>query len=177
VNAALTGHLVLSTIHTNSAAGAIPRLIDMGVEPFLIVSTAKVIVAQRLVRRLTSAREQYFLSEGELKALSNVVDLEHARTFIEAEKLVKPGTPWKEIPFYKPTKSEESEDGYKGRVGIHEALKISPAIKEIILRGGSADEVEAQGKKEGMMTMIEDGIFQAIQGNTTIDEVLRVVSE
>ena len=177
VNAALTGHLVLSTIHTNSAAGAIPRLIDMGVEPFLIVSTAKVIVAQRLVRRLTSAREQYFLSDGELKALGNVVDLEHARTFIEAEKLVKPGTPWKEIPFYKPAKSEESEDGYKGRVGIHEALKISPTIKEIILRGGSADEVEAQGKKEGMMTMIEDGIFQAIQGNTTIDEVLRVVSE
>ena len=177
VNAALTGHLVLSTIHTNSAAGAIPRLIDMGVEPFLIVSTAKVIVAQRLVRRLTSAREQYFLSEGELKALGNVVDLEHARTFIENEKLVKPGTPWKEIPFYKPVKSEESEDGYKGRVGIHEALKISVTIKEIILRGGSADEVEAQGKKEGMMTMIEDGIFQAIQGNTTIDEVLRVVSE
>ncbi len=177
VNAALTGHLVLSTIHTNSAAGAIPRLIDMGVEPFLIVSTAKVIVAQRLVRRLTNAKEQYFLSDGELKALGDVVDLEHTRTFLEAEKLIKPGTPWKEIPFYKPTKNEESEDGYKGRVGIHEALKISPAIKEIILRGGSADEVEAQGKKEGMMTMIEDGIFQAIQGNTTIDEVLRVVSE
>lgn len=177
VNAALTGHLVLSTIHTNSAAGAIPRLIDMGVEPFLIVSTAKVIVAQRLVRRLTNAKEQYFLSEGELKALGAVVDLEHTRTFIEAENLIKPGTDWKKIPFYKPVKSEESEDGYKGRVGIHEALKISPTIKEIILRGGSADEVEAQGKKEGMMTMIEDGIFQAIQGNTTIDEVLRVVSE
>lgn len=177
VNAALTGHLVLSTIHTNSAAGAIPRLIDMGVEPFLIVSTAKVIVAQRLVRRLTSAREQYFLTEGELTALSKVVDLEHARKFIEEEKLVKPGTPWDKIPFYKPAKSEESEDGFKGRVGIHEALKISPTIKEIILRGGSADEIEAQGKKEGMMTMIEDGIFQAIQGNTTIDEVLRVVSE
>lgn len=177
VNAALTGHLVLSTIHTNSASGAIPRLIDMGVEPFLIVSTAKVIVAQRLVRRLTNAKEQYFLSDGELKALGDVVDLEHTRIFLEEENLIKKGTDWKKIPFYKPIKSEESEDGYKGRVGIHEALKISPAIKEIILRGGSADEVEAQGKKEGMMTMIEDGIFQAIQGNTTIDEVLRVVSE
>ncbi len=177
VNAALTGHLVLSTIHTNSAAGAIPRLIDMGVEPFLIVSTAKVIVAQRLVRRLTNAKEQYFLTEGELKALGEVVDLEHTRVFLEEENLIKKGTDWKKIPFYRPVKSEESEDGYKGRVGIHEALKISPTIKEIILRGGSADEVEAQGKKEGMMTMIEDGIFQAIQGNTTIDEVLRVVSE
>jgi type IV pilus assembly protein PilB len=177
VNAALTGHLVLSTIHTNSAAGAIPRLIDMGVEPFLIVSTAKVIVAQRLVRRLTSAKEQYFLTDGELKALGDVVDLDHTRIFLEEEKLIKPGTEWKKIPFYKPVKSEESEDGYKGRVGIHEAIKITPSIKEIILRGGSADEVEAQAKKEGMMTMIEDGIFQAIQGNTTIDEVLRVVSE
>jgi type IV pilus assembly protein PilB len=177
VNAALTGHLVLSTIHTNSAAGSIPRLIDMGVEPFLIVSTAKVIVAQRLVRRLTSAKEQYFLSDGELAALSKVIDLEHTRVFLEAENLFKPGTPWKEIPFYRAKKSEESEDGYKGRVGIHEALKISTVIKEIILRGGSADEVEAQAKKEGMMTMIEDGVFQAIQGKTTIDEVLRVVSE
>ncbi len=177
VNAALTGHLVLSTIHTNSAAGAIPRLIDMGVEPFLIASTAKVIVAQRLVRRLTTAKEQYFLTEGEITALGKAVDLEHARTFLEAEKIIKPGIAWKEIPFYRPKANEESEDGYKGRVGIHEALKVSGAIKEIILRGGSADEVEAQGKKEGMMTMIEDGIFQAIQGQTTIDEVLRVVSE
>jgi type IV pilus assembly protein PilB len=177
VNAALTGHLVLSTIHTNSAAGAIPRLIDMGVEPFLIVSTAKVIVAQRLVRRLTNAKEQYFLTDGEITALGKVIDLDHLRPFLEAENLFKPKTPWKEIPFYKPKKSEESEDGYKGRVGIHEALKVTATIKEIILRGGSADEVEAQAKKEGMMTMIEDGIFQAIQGKTTIDEVLRVVSE
>ncbi len=177
VNAALTGHLVLSTIHTNSAAGAIPRLIDMGVEPFLIVSTAKVIVAQRLVRRLTNTKEQYFLTDGEIAALGKVIDLEHLRTFLEEEKVIKAGTPWKEIPFYKPKKSEESEDGYKGRVGIHEALKITPTIKEIILRGGTADEVEKQGKKEGMMTMIEDGVFQAIQGQTTIDEVLRVVSE
>ena len=177
VNAALTGHLVLSTIHTNSAAGAVPRLIDMGVEPFLIVSTAKVIIAQRLVRRLTSAREQYFLTEGELTALGKVIDLERTLAFIEKENLVKKGTPWSKIPFYKPTKNEESEDGFKGRVGIHEAMKITQTIKEIILRGGSADEIEIQAKKEGMMSMIEDGIFQAVQGNTTIDEVLRVVSE
>lgn len=177
VNAALTGHLVLSTIHTNSAAGAIPRLIDMGVEPFLIVSTAKVIIAQRLVRRLTNAKTQYFLSDGELKALEKVTNLDRLRTFFEVEKIIKPGTPWKEIPFFKPAKSEESEDGYKGRVGIHEALKVSSTVKEIILRGGSADEVETQAKKEGMTTMLEDGIFKAAQGKTTIDDVLRVVSE
>jgi type IV pilus assembly protein PilB len=177
VNAALTGHLVLSTIHTNSAAGAVPRLIDMGVEPFLIVSTAKVIIAQRLVRRLTNTKEEYFLSTGELTALEKVVDLDRMRKFLEEEGVIKKGTDWKKIPFYKPKPSEESPDGYKSRIGIHEAMKISPAIKEIILRGGSGDEVEAQAKKEGMMTMLEDGIFQAAQGKTTIDDVLRVVSE
>ena len=177
VNAALTGHLVLSTIHTNSAAGAIPRLIDMGVEPFLIVSTAKTIVAQRLVRRLTNAKVPYKLSQGEIKALAAVIDMDRMRTLLEEEKIIKEGTPWEEVQFYHPQKSEESEDGYKGRVGIHEVMKISTAIKEIILRGGSADEVEEQAKKEQMITMIEDGIFQAAQGKTTIDEVLRVVSE
>jgi len=177
VNAALTGHLVLSTIHTNSAAGAIPRLIDMGVEPFLIVSTAKVIVAQRLVRRLTEIKEEYLLSEGELTALKKVIDLDRMMGFLEKEGVVKKGTDWKKIPFYKAKENKDSPDGYKGRIGIHEAMKVSIAIKEIILRGGSSDEVEAQAKKEGMMTMLEDGIFQAAQGKTTIDDVLRVVSE
>ncbi len=177
VNAALTGHLVLSTIHTNSAAGAIPRLIDMGVEPFLIVSTAKTIIAQRLVRRLTSVKEEYKLSEGEQKALSAVVDTDRMRLILETEGVIKPGTAWSDVSFYRPKKSEDSEDGYKGRIGIHEVLKISATVKEIILRGGSGDEIEAQAKKEGMMTMLEDGIFQAAQGKTTIDEVLRVVSE
>ncbi len=177
VNAALTGHLVLSTIHTNSAAGAIPRLIDMGVEPFLIVSTAKVIIAQRLVRRLTNIKEEYFLSPAELEALQKIVDLERMRKFLETEGIIKKGIDFKKIPFYKPKPSEESPDGYKSRIGIHEAMKITPTIKEIILRGGSSDEVEGQAKKEGMMTMIEDGIFQAAQGKTTVEEVLRVVSE
>ena len=177
VNAALTGHLVLSTIHTNSAAGAIPRLIDMGVEPFLIASTAKVIIAQRLVRQLTTIKEEYFLSKAELKALSDVVDLDRVMDFLRAENIVGKSATWETIPFYRAKKNEESDDGYKGRVGIHEALRVTSTIKEIILRGGASDEIEAQAKKEGMMTMIEDGIFQAVQGNTTTEEVLRVVSE
>ncbi len=177
VNAALTGHLVLSTIHTSSAAGAIPRLIDMGVEPFLIVSTAKTIIAQRLVRRLTAAKESYFLSKGELESLARAVDLDRILAFLEHEQIVKKGTPWENIPFYKPTKSDESEDGFKGRIGIHEVLKVSSAVKEIILHSGTADAIEAQAKQEGMMTMLEDGIFQAAQGKTTLEEVFRVVSE
>ncbi len=177
VNAALTGHLVLSTIHTNSAAGAIPRLIDMGVEPFLIVSTAKVIIAQRLVRKLTNLKESYTLSEAELKALERLIDMERMLKILKEENVVEKEATWKTIQFYRPQKNEESEDGFKGRVGIHEVMQITPAVKEIILRGGSADEIEAQAKKEGMMTMLEDGIFQAVQGKTTTEEVLRVVSE
>lgn len=177
INASLTGHLVLSTIHTNSAAGAIPRMIDMGVEPFLLVSTLKVIIAQRLVRRLTPTKEKYFLSDAEKGALGKVVDLDRMLTFLKTEKAVAPDATWDKIPFYRATKSEESEDGYKGRVGMHEVLKISSAIKELILKGASGDEIEKQAKVEGMMTMLEDGIFMAVKGMTTTEEVLRVVSE
>jgi type IV pilus assembly protein PilB len=177
VNAALTGHLVLSTIHTNSAAGAIPRMIDMGVEPFLIVSTVKTVIAQRLVRKLSSAKEQYFLSEGEKMTLSKIVDMDRVLNFLKVEKIVKDDATWDTIPFYKAKSSEESDSGYKGRVGIHEVLKVSSSIRELILKGSSIDEIERQAKAEGMMTMLEDGIYLAAQGFTSTEEVLRVVSE
>ena len=90
---------------------------------------------------------------------------------------MKKGAKWKDVAFYKQKKSEESDDGFKGRIGIHEVLKVSTAVKEIILRSGTSDEIETQAKAEGMMTMLEDGIFQAVQGKTTLEEVLRVVSE
>lgn len=177
VNAALTGHLVLSTIHTNSAAGAVPRLIDMGVLPFLIVSTVKTIIAQRLVRKLTDSKEKYFLSKDELANLAKIIDLERMLTFLKAEKIVGPEVRFEEIPFYRPVKSPEAESGYSSRVGIHEVMKVSQLIREMILKGASQDEIEKQAKAEGMMTMIEDGVYQAVIGNTSIEEVFRVVSE
>jgi type IV pilus assembly protein PilB len=178
VNAALTGHLVLSTIHTNSAAGAIPRMIDMGVEPFLIVSTVKTVIAQRLVRRLDdTTKEQYFLNETEKSALAKVVDLDRMLSFLKLEKVVPEDATWDKVPFYRPKPSDEAPDGYKGRVGIHEVMKITGAIKELILKGDSGDAIEVQAKKEGMMTMLEDGILLSVQGVTTTEEILRVVSE
>ncbi|MEK7190459.1 MAG: GspE/PulE family protein [Patescibacteria group bacterium] len=177
VNASLTGHLVLSTIHTNSAAGAIPRLIDMGVEPFLITATVKTIIAQRLIRRLTPSKEKYFLSSPEIQNLKKIVDLDRVLNFLKVENIVHPKDTWDKIPFYKPKKSSEFEDGYGGRIGMHEVLKITPTIKELIIGGNSQDEIEAQAKKEGMMTMIEDGVFQAVLGVSTLEEVFRVVSE
>ena len=177
VNASLTGHLVLSTIHTNSAVGAVPRLIDMGVEPFLIVSTVNTIIAQRLIRKLLPNREKYFLSADELKNLGKLVDLDRMLAMLQSENVIGAKDTWEKIPFYKPVKSAESEDGYSDRIGIHEVLKVTTIIKEMILKGSSQDEIEAQAKKEGMMTMLEDGIYQAILGTTTLEEVFRVVSE
>lgn len=177
INASLTGHLVLSTIHTNSAAGAVPRLIDMGVEPFLITATVKTIIAQRLVRRLTSNKEKYFLSPGEIKNLSKIVDLDRVLTFLKTEKVIGPDETIEKVPFYRAVKTGEFEDGYSGRIGMHEVLKVTTTIKEMILKGSSQDEIEIQAKKEGMLTMLEDGVFQAVLGVTTLEEVFRVVSE
>lgn len=177
VNASLTGHLVLSTIHTNSASGAIPRLIDMGVLPFLIISTVKTIIAQRLVRQLVDSKEKYFLSSDEIKNLAKIVDIDRMLSMLKEEKIIGPKDEWEKVPFYKPVKNNESPDGYKGRIGIHEVLKVTSSIKELIIRGSSQDEIEAQAKKEGMMTILEDGIFKAVLGQTSLEEVFRVVSE
>ncbi len=177
VNASLTGHLVLSTIHTNSAAGAIPRLIDIGVEPFLIISTVKTVISQRLVRKLCSTGGKYFMSPDEIKSLAKLVDLDRMLAYLKAENIVGPNDTWDKIPLYHPDNTEKCPEGYAGRVGIHEVLKVNSAIKEMIIRGASGDEIEVQAKKDGMMTMIEDGVFQAVKGETTIEEVLRVVSE
>lgn len=175
VNASLTGHLVLSTLHTNSASGAVPRLLDMGVEPFLLVSTVKVIIGQRLVRTLTKEKEQYFLSKDELATLGKSVDLDRMLAVLVKEKAVPEGVSWAKVPFYRP--KEGDGDGYKGRIGIHEVLKLSSATKELIMKNAPADDIEKQAKQEGMMTMLEDGVFKAVQGITTLEEVLRVVTE
>ena len=176
INASLTGHLVLSTVHTNSAAGAVPRLIDMGVEPFLLISTIKIIIAQRLIRRLTEKKEKYFLSPDEIKRLGTVIDLDRMLLMLKNEKIIK-DINWDKIPFYKAISNSESKDGYSSRTGIHEILKVGPVIKKMIVGGSSQEDIEAQAKKEGMMTMIEDGVYQAVLGVTTLEEVFRVISE
>jgi type IV pilus assembly protein PilB len=176
VNASLTGHLVLSTLHTNSAAGAIPRLMDMKIEPFLMVSTLNIIIAQRLVRRLAENKEKHILTDAEFASLKKLVNTDRVLAVLRAEKIVKPDASWQDIPFWKPVAGKDN-DGYHSRVGIHEVLKVSPAIKELIMKGATSSEIETQAKNEGMLTMIEDGIFKAVQGHTTIEEVLRVVSE
>jgi type IV pilus assembly protein PilB len=177
INAALTGHLVLSTLHTNSAAGAIPRLLDMGVEPFLLVSTLRVIIGQRLVRRLCPENEKYELSRDQQAQLEKEIDVGSVLRALKEEKAVAKDATWKDISFHAPKESSGCPSGYSGRVGIYEVLPVTSTIKELMIGNNAGDEMEKQARKEGMLTMSEDGIFKAVQGQTTIEEVLRVTTE
>ena len=177
INAALTGHLVLSTLHTNSASGSLPRLLDMKVEPFLIASTVNAIIGQRLVRKLCKEKEKYTLSESEIKKLEEETDLGRVLDFLKKEKIISPKAAWKDIPLYKPKPSKDCADGYSDRLGIHEVLVMTPTIKQLLMQNATSDQIEEQAKKEGMMTMLEDGIFKCVQGLTTIEEVFRVTTE
>lgn len=177
VNAALTGHLVLSTIHTNSAAGVMPRLADMEIEPFLIASTVKTIIAQRLVRRLTKTKEQYNLSDAEYKQLTEVADMEKLLRVLKEEQVVDAAATWQTIPFFRPKPASEGDTGYKGRLGIHEVLEMTGTVRELIMQDADAEHIEKQATTEGMLTMLEDGIYWAVKGETSIEEVLRVISE
>lgn len=177
VNAALTGHLVLSTLHTNSAAATIPRLVDMEAAPFLLVSTLRVIIGQRLVRRLCDEREAYTLSLEEIEQLKEHIDLDRVLVALKEEGRIDKNATIQSIPFYRPKPNDECPDGYTSRVSIHEVLHVSDEIRSLIMKGATADEIEAQAKKEGMLSMIEDGFFKAAAGITSIEEVLRVINE
>ena len=177
INAALTGHLVLSTLHTNSAAGAIPRLIDMKVEPFLLSSTLNLILAQRLVRKLGGEKEKYKIKKDELGNLAKYCSLKKIEEVLREEKILKSREGIGDIEFYRPKASKECPDGYKGRVGIYEVLSISESIKTLINKGATSDEIQTRAQKEEMRLMIEDGFVKAAQGLTSIEEVLRVIIE
>lgn len=177
INAALTGHLVLATVHTNSAAGTVSRLVDMGAESFLITSTMRVAVGQRLVRVLNDDKESYTLSKSERDELAEYANMDAVLKTLQEEGVVKPDASWNDVTFYRPKENGITEDGYQGRSGIHEVFTMSQSIKEMVMEKRTGDELQEQARKEGMLTMLEDGIFKAAKGVTSIEEVLRVVSE
>jgi len=166
VNAALTGHLVFSTLHTNDAPSAIPRLIDMGVEPFLVASTINVVVAQRLVRKICEdCRYSHTLTKEEL--------LEHFSE-TDIDKHYVPVGDKKEVRLYKGKGCSNCHfSGYNGRLGIFEVFEVTKGINELIAQKRDADEIRAQAIKEGMTTMLDDGLDKITKGMTTIEEVLR----
>lgn len=183
VHAALTGHLVLSTLHTNSAAGTLPRITDMGIENFMVASTVNVILSQRLVRRVCKeCSEEYHLDKETLESISQRLDIEKLADILKKEDIVKEDYKnakelWMNIPFKRGKGCSKCRGGYKGRMGIYEVLQVTDEIKRLINSRANAEEIENQGIKEGMTTMLEDGVIKAAQGITTIEEVVRVTKE
>ena len=194
VQAALTGHLVFSTLHTNNAATCLPRLLDMGIEPFLIASTVKAVVGQRLVRRLCmTCRQSYVPDQTEVAEIVRLFHLAPGQNFyyihqLEAQAIVqKVGgeTPWGTTDttiaaLWQPNPNgcdECNHTGFKGRVGIYEVLGTSREIQKMIIGGNTSNEIQDQAVAEGMTTMLTDGLIKAIRGNTTVEEVLRVTKE
>ena len=183
IHAAMTGHLVLSTLHTNSAAGTIPRLLDMGAEPFLIASTVNIVMAQRLVRKLCPDCRQKYILDAELqKSLGEEFDLTHVlsvavkNNFINKE--VAEAKDWSKINFYHAAGCERcSQEGYKGRVGIYEVMEVSEGIAKMVSTRADNDDIEKKALEEGMIKMIEDGMIKALQGVTSIEEILRVTKD
>ena len=145
--------------------------------PILLVSTIRLIISQRLVRQLCSVREKYVPNEAELKELGNRADLDRVMTALEEENIIKPGAGWSKTSFAHPAVSPECADGYAHRIGIHEIMTLSLTLKELVMNGETAAKIEVEAKKEGMSTMLEDGIYKAATGITSIEEVFRVVSE
>jgi type IV pilus assembly protein PilB len=183
VQASLTGHLVFSTLHTNSAAGILPRLLDMGVEPFLIASTVHTVIGQRLVRRIGANKETYKSDAAETAAIKEALGgflPEKADQVAAASKdLGYDSLPLKGDSAYTLTKGVDGPDspgGYKGRMGIYEVFDVSEAIQELILKRATSTEIQEQAQKEGMVTMRQDGYLKALAGRTTIKEVNRVAS-
>ena len=173
INASLTGHLVLSTIHTIDAPGAIPRFIDMKVEPFLVASTLTIVIAQRLVRKLGPTKEEYKLKKEDIENLEKYCDMKKVLEVLKEEKMIKPENSLEDVVFYRP----KGPGGYKGRIGIFEILKITESIKELIVKKTGSGKIKDQAQEEGMRSMTEDGFVKAAKGLTSIEEVLRVMSE
>jgi type IV pilus assembly protein PilB len=203
VQAALTGHLVFSTLHTNNAATCLPRLLDMGLEPFLIASTVRVVIGQRLVRRLcVDCREEYVPDATLLKQLEKTFQLESnggIKRMHELEQQAMDGGIGKtnggkaKVSVDKLSTTDNSivklykahddgcescnHSGYRGRIGIYEVLSNTEAVQKLIVGNATSEDIQNEAVKEGMLTMQLDGLIKAFRGQTTIEEILRVTAQ
>jgi type IV pilus assembly protein PilB len=185
VQAALTGHLVFSTLHTNSAAGILPRLLDMGIEPFLIASTVHTVIGQRLVRRIDGDSKQSYSSDvAETKAiqanLARLLPKKPERSSGGINDLGYKNLPLlseKAYTLYHGQDSPETPGGYKGRMGLYEVFEISEEIQQLILKRATSSEIQKVAQAQGMVSMREDGYLKALAGYTSLEEVNRVAAE
>lgn len=179
INAAMTGHLVLSTLHTNDAVTTIPRLLDMGIAPFMIASTINLVIAQRLVRKICpNCMVSYSLDKEDVKNLKKHFDIESILKTLIREKVLVDIERIEQIRFYRGKGCNQcSQQGYKGRIGIYEALEVTPQVATLIQKNASTNELKKAAKKQRMLTLAEDGFIKARNGITSIEEVIRVTQE
>jgi type IV pilus assembly protein PilB len=183
VQAALTGHLVFSTLHTNSAAGILPRLLDMEIEPFLIASTVRTVIGQRLVRRIGNDKETYETDKVETEAIKKTIGHLLPKNADEMAKVAQ-DLGYQNLPLaaqnaYTLAKGKDSPDapgGYKGRMGIYEVFNITSQIQELILKRATSADIQKKAQEQGMITMREDGYLKALAGYTSLTEINRVAS-
>ncbi len=183
VQAALTGHLVFSTLHTNSAAGVLPRLLDMGVEPFLIASTVNTVIGQRLVRRLDDTKTSVQSTDIETASIHETVGGLLPSEKSEIAKIAEdigykdlPLSTQKAYTLMQGKDTPQAPGGFKGRVGLYEVMDITESIQNLIIKRATSAEIQRQGIAEGMVTMRQDGYLKALQGVTTLEEVNRVAA-
>lgn len=184
VQAALTGHLVFSTLHTNSAAGVLPRLLDMEIEPFLIASTVNTIIGQRLVRRVSPKRDTYWSSPLETKTIIDTVGHLLPKTKDEVAR-VSADLGYENLPLasqeaYALVRGHDTPSapkGYKGRAGLYEVMDVTEEIRQMIVARSTSAEIQRKAVEQGMLTMRQDGYLKVLQGITTLEEVNRVTSD
>ena len=183
VQAALTGHLVFSTLHTNSAAGILPRLLDMGVEPFLIASTINTVIGQRLVRRVQPDYQVYESNDMETQAIRDTVGYLLPNTTSEQESfqddLGYQTIPLKSSPRFKLCRGKDTSqtpNGFKGRIGLYEVAEITEEIQQLIVKHATSSQIQKVAVAQGMIPMQVDGYLKALNGLTTIEEVNRVAA-
>ncbi len=184
VQAALTGHLVFSTLHTNSAAGVLPRLLDMGIEPFLIASTVNTIIGQRLVRRVATKRDVYQSSAIETQGIQATVGGILPKTPADVA-IVSQDLGYKDLPLagqnaytlVKGRDTPQTPRGYSGRAGLYEVMDVTEEIQNLIVKRATSSEIQKTAISQGMVTMRQDGYLKALGGITTLEEVNRVAAD
>lgn len=183
VQAALTGHLVFSTLHTNSAAGILPRLLDMGIEPFLIASTVKTVIGQRLVRRIGDDQESYESSAPETEAIHQTLGGFLPKTEADSKKICEdlgyetlPLAKQNAYTLHKGIEGPNAPNGYSGRMGIYEAFVVTEEIQKLILERSTSNVIQKMAQSQGMVTMREDGYLKVLDGMTTLNEINRVAA-
>ena len=183
VQAALTGHLVFSTLHTNNAAGILPRLLDMGIEPFLIASTVHTVIGQRLVRLGVPGGEAYLSNKAETEAIHETVGALLPKTKNDIPRIA-PDLGYRSLPLanqnaYTLVKGKVTPDnptGYDGRMGLYEVFEVTESIQDLIIKHSTSSEIQKAAQAQGMVTMRQDGYLKALAGLTTIMEVNRVAA-